>query len=172
MTDSDRHAEAIASLAQRHAFRVGVAESLTCGKLATGLGAAPSASEWFRGGVVAYASEVKFEVLGVTPGPVVTAECAREMAVGTARLLGADAVAAVTGVGGPDPEEGKPPGTVHVATYVRGVETGADLQLAGDPEEVLRQTQVRALEILHAAMQSALDPAGPAPARGQESNAL
>jgi len=156
VTESDRRAEAIASLAQRYGFRVGVAESLTCGKLAVGLGAAPQASSWFRGGVVAYASAVKFEVLGVTPGPVVTAECARQMAAGAAQLLGADAVVAVTGVGGPDPEEGEPPGTVHAAAYVRGVETCVRFQLPGDPADVLDQTQVRALELLRGAMQAAV----------------
>lgn len=173
MTESDRRAEAIASLAQRYAFRVGVAESLTCGKLAVALGAAPDASSWFRGGVVAYASAVKFEVLGVTPGPVVTAECARQMATGSAQLLGADAVVAVTGVGGPDPEEGEPPGTVHAAAYVRGVETHARFQLSGEPADVLEQTQVRALELLCGAMERAVDSAsgGSAQALDEESRA-
>jgi len=168
VTESDRHAEAIASLAQRYTFRVGVAESLTSGKLAAALGAAPDASSWFRGGVVAYASEVKFEVLGVTPGPVVTSQCAREMAAGAARLLGADAVAAVTGVGGPDDEEGKPPGTVHVATFVRGVELSADLDLSGDPPQVLEQTELRTLAMLREAMQDSVD-AARSGSRGEES---
>ena len=50
--------------------------------------------------------------LGVDPGPVVTALAARQMAGGVARLLGADVAISVTGVGGPDEEEGQPPGTV------------------------------------------------------------
>lgn len=157
MTEGDRFAEAIASLAMRSGFRVGVAESLTCGKLSSELGATPNASEWFRGGVVAYASDVKFDVLGVTPGPVVTPSCAREMAAGAARVLDADATVAVTGVGGPDPQEGEPPGTVHVAAWVRGVETGHRLQLSGGPEEVLAQTTPRALELLLEAMHVAAE---------------
>jgi nicotinamide-nucleotide amidase len=152
VTDGDRHAEAIASLARRNRVRVGVAESLTCGKIAAQLGAAPNASEWLRGGVVAYASEVKFDVLGVTPGPVVTPECARQMASGAASVLGADAVVAVTGVGGPDPEEGHPPGTVYVATWVRGTQTCERFQLNGSPEAVLESTVPKALEALRAAM--------------------
>jgi nicotinamide-nucleotide amidase len=155
VTNGDRRADAIASLATRSGFRVGVAESLTCGKLAAELGAAPDASEWFRGGVVAYAPEVKFDVLGVTPGPVVTARCAREMAAGTAALLGADATVAVTGVGGPDPEEGEQPGTVYLATWVRQEVTCERLELPGDPEEVLARTSVHALEMLLSAMQRA-----------------
>ncbi|MGC4938171.1 CinA family protein [Kribbella sp. DT2] len=52
---------------------VAVAESLTSGSLACQLGAATDASDWFAGGVVAYTTAVKVGVLGVDPGPVVTA---------------------------------------------------------------------------------------------------
>ncbi len=51
---------------------------------------------------------MKFDVLGVQPGPVVTPECAEGMARGVGRLLGADVAIAATGVGGPEPSEGKP----------------------------------------------------------------
>ena len=152
MPDHTPAVEAIALLAAEEAFQVGVAESLTSGQLAADLGAGPDASVWFRGGLVAYASQVKFDVLGVTPGPVVTAECARQMAVGATRLLGADAVVATTGVGGPDSEEGEPPGTVFVATLVRGRARCERLDLSGDPAEVLVQTRARVLAILLAAM--------------------
>jgi nicotinamide-nucleotide amidase len=145
---------ALAALASRHDFQVGVAESLTCGQLAAVLGAGEDASDWFRGGLVAYASQVKFDVLGVTPGPVVTAGCARQMALGATRLLGADAVVATTGVGGPEPEEGEPPGTVFVAALVRGHATGLRLELPGDPAEVLRQTRAHALDVLLDAMRA------------------
>jgi len=139
------HVEAIASLARSHGFGIGVAESLTSGQVAADLGAGPQAASWFRGGLVAYASEVKFDVLGVRPGPVVSEECARQMAWGVASLLDADAVVAATGVGGPDPDEGEPPGTVYVATLVRGRETCERLDLDGDPQAVLAQTRERAL---------------------------
>jgi nicotinamide-nucleotide amidase len=138
----------IAALAARLDLRVGVAESLTSGQLAQRLGAGPDAADWFRGGLVAYATEVKYDLLGVSPGPVVTAECAVEMARGAARLLGADAVVATTGVGGPGPEEGQPPGTVYVAAIVRDRDTCRRLDLEGDPAEVLRQTTERSLRIL------------------------
>lgn len=149
--------EAIASLAISHALRVGVAESLTSGKVAAHLGAGPDASEWFRGGVVAYAAEVKSEVLGVTSDRVVTPECARQMAHGVGRLLDADATVAVTGVGGPAPEEGEPPGTVYVAAAVRGQERCERLDLIGDPDEVLGQTTRFALQILLELMGEAVD---------------
>ena len=65
--------------------------------------------------VVAYDEQVKFDVLGVEPGPLVSTRCAEQMAAGAARLLQADAVIALTGVGGPEPDEGKPPGTAVMA---------------------------------------------------------
>ena len=99
---------------------VAAAESLSSGGITNALGAAPEASDWLRGGVVAYAEQVKREVLGVTARSVTTAQCAREMAEGVARLLGADAAVAVTGVGGPEPADGVPAGTVFAAVTVRG----------------------------------------------------
>jgi nicotinamide-nucleotide amidase len=89
-----------------------VAESLTGGMVASRLVAVPGASEWFRGGVVSYASEVKHEVLGVPEGPVVSEAAAIAMADGVRRLLGADVGLATTGVAGPTEMEGQPPGTV------------------------------------------------------------
>jgi nicotinamide-nucleotide amidase len=139
---------ALAELARDHDYHVGVAESLTSGQIATALGAGPDASTWFRGGVVAYAPEVKFDLLGVTPGPVVTDRCARELAYGALKVLGADAAVAVTGVGGPDPEEGHPPGTVFMTAVVRGEEACERLALEGSPDEVLAATRRRALEAL------------------------
>jgi nicotinamide-nucleotide amidase len=157
MTDRDTLVEAIAELAAEHGLTIGVAESLTGGQLAADLAAGPDASSWFRGGLVAYASEVKFDVLGVTPGPVVTATCARQMAWGVASLLDADAAVATTGVGGPDAEEGEPAGTVHLATLVRGHETAIRLDLAGEPPEILEQTRTRALALLRDAIVSSIE---------------
>lgn len=168
MTDRDAArgalVEEIASLAADHGLTVGVAESLTGGQLAADLAAGPEAGTWFRGGLVAYASEVKFDVLGVAPGPVVTAACARQMAWGVGSLLDADAVVATTGVGGPDPEEGEPPGTVHLAALVRGHDAGVRLDLAGDPATILEQTRTHALALLRDAIVASLDGvSGPRP---------
>lgn len=137
--------ERIATAARDRGLTVATAESLTSGLIASRLGAGPEASEWFRGGVVAYQEPVKFDVLGVPEGPVVTATCAEEMARGVARLLGADVAVAVTGVGGPDPEEGEPPGTVYVGLALRGRVASARVDLDGEPEEVLEGTADAAL---------------------------
>jgi nicotinamide-nucleotide amidase len=94
---------------------VAVAESLTGGLLSSRLAAASAASEWFCGAVVAYSRRVKHEVLGVPAGPVVSRAAAVAMARGAATLLGADLSVALTGAGGPEPQDGQPPGTVWLA---------------------------------------------------------
>ena len=137
--------ETIATIAVRRGLRIAVAESLTGGRVASALSQGPDASDWFCGGVVAYAPHVKFEMLGVTPGPVVTARCAREMAVGVAGALRADATVALTGVGGPEPDEGEPAGTVYLATSVHGQVETRRLAFSGDPDEVVEQTTDAAL---------------------------
>ncbi|MCW2755389.1 MAG: CinA domain protein [Marmoricola sp.] len=139
----------IARAARDRHVSVGVAESLTSGHLAAALGAAPSASEWFRGGVVAYAPEVKFDLLGVTRGPVNCASCAKELALGAGRVLGADLAVAATGVGGPGPDDGVPAGTVFVGVARGGaVLEVAELHLPGSPRDVLDATVSVCLRML------------------------
>jgi nicotinamide-nucleotide amidase len=141
-------ARTLADLLDGGGRRVAVAESLTAGRIATHLGAAPSSSEWFVGGVVAYASDIKFAVLGVEPGPVVSARCAEQMASGVARLMNADVAVAVTGVGGPGRQEDQPVGTVHIGVYASGEVHSERHDMGDDVEEILDATTVRALEIL------------------------
>ncbi|HET7902115.1 MAG TPA: CinA family protein [Candidatus Nanopelagicales bacterium] len=99
---------------------VAVAESLTGGLVVATLVSVPGASAVVRGGVVAYMTDVKTSVLGVDRGLLdlegaVTPEVAREMARGVVALIGADYGVATTGVAGPDPQDGRPVGEVHVA---------------------------------------------------------
>lgn len=147
----DETLQAIADVARRHDLWIGVAESLTSGAVASRLGAAPQAADWFRGGVVAYHESVKFDVLGVTPGPVVTQRCAWQMAVGAAELLGADIALGVTGVGGPEPSEGSPPGTVIMAVVAQGVHDYGNHHFPGEPEDVVNATVEEAVRLLAAA---------------------
>ncbi len=151
MTDHDR-AQQVADLAMARGLWVGAVESLTCGRLAAALGAASEASSWLRGGIVAYATEVKQELLGYQGDRVVTHECAREMARAGARLLGAEAVVSATGVGGPGPSEGEPAGTVIVATSVLGKLASHRLLIDGEPGEVLEQAVVACLRLLEKAI--------------------
>jgi nicotinamide-nucleotide amidase len=148
MSSTEETVERVADLAAEKGLSVAAAESLTSGLIAHRLGAGPNAADWFRGSVVAYQEHVKFEVLGVPEGPVVTADCAEDMARGVARLFAADVAVAATGVGGPDPSEGKPAGTVFVAVAVDGKVDTRQLDLDGDPGEILQDAATHAIELL------------------------
>lgn len=146
-------AEEIAERVKTLGLTVAAAESLTAGAISVALGAAPEASDWYRGGIAAYSEEVKREVLGVTAEKVTSAQCARELALGVARLLGADASVAVTGVGGPGPTEGEPEGTVFAAAQVGGEVFEAHHVFDGDPAEVVHETVGAALALLRQALE-------------------
>ncbi|GAB3613001.1 CinA family protein [Humibacter ginsengisoli] len=144
-------ASSIARLAQHKALRVACAESLTSGAIASHLGAASSASEWFAGGVVAYSAQLKFDLLGVERGPVVTATAAEQMARGVAKLASADVALAVTGEGGPEPAEDAPVGTVYVAVWGLGVHEVREFHFDGGPGDIVHATALQALRMLRAA---------------------
>ncbi len=129
-----------------------VAESLTGGLLAAAFAEGDDASTWFRGGVVAYAAEVKHSVLAVPDVPIVSADCARSMAEGVGRLLGADVAVAVTGVGGPDPQDGEPPGTVWLAVAVDGTVRSVLVRADGAPGDVCSTTVDSAIELVRRAV--------------------
>ena len=100
------------------------AESITGGQLGSTITAIPGASQIFRGGVVAYATDLKSSLLGVSDslladGGAVQAQVALEMATGVAVKLDADFGLAVTGVAGPTSQDGHLPGTVFVACVMR-----------------------------------------------------
>ena len=152
MSTRDEQVARIAASAKDRGLSVACAESLTAGGLASALARGENAASWFRGAVVAYASEVKFEVLGVANGPVVTAACARQMAAGVADHLGANVSVANTGVGGPDPEEGEPAGTVYIAICLDGRTHAVRHQFDGDPAAIIEQTIEAALSQLETAL--------------------
>ena len=140
MTIDTERVERIAKLAASRKVRVVTSESLTSGTVAKWMGAGPDAADWFGGGVIAYQERVKFDVLGVDEGPVVTEVCAAQMARGARELLQADLAVSCTGVGGPDPSEGKDPGTVFIAVATANDVVVRELALDGSPEEILEET--------------------------------
>ncbi|GAA1443247.1 nicotinamide-nucleotide amidohydrolase family protein [Nocardiopsis tropica] len=96
------------------------AESLTGGLIGAHLTAVPGSSRTYRGGVVTYATDAKAAVLGVPEDLLaehgaVHPDVAAHMARGARRLFGADHGVAVTGVAGPQPQDGQPVGTVYAA---------------------------------------------------------
>jgi nicotinamide-nucleotide amidase len=130
-----------------------VAESLTGGTLAAALTAIPGASAAFRGAVVAYATDLKSSLLGVRPDLLerhgaVHPSVAAAMAEGSCQRMAASAGAATTGVAGPDPADGQPVGTVHIAVSVAGVTTTQALALSGDRDQIRRATVEQVLELL------------------------
>jgi nicotinamide-nucleotide amidase len=135
--DHDPLADAIAASGRSLA----VAESLTGGLLSNRFARLPGAADWFRGGVVAYCRPVKEELLGIGEAPVVSEAAARSMARGAASVLGADVALAVTGVGGPDPQDGLEPGTVWIALHRPDGDDLAERHVfKGDPAAVVEQT--------------------------------
>ena len=127
----------------------GVAESLTGGLIASRLVNVPGASAWFRGGVVAYDARVKFDVLGVPEGPVVTESAAAAMAEGAARVTGADVGLGITGVAGPEEQEGVAAGTVFVGLLLPGQPAQTrELRVPGDRERVRQYGAISALDLL------------------------
>ena len=93
---------------------LGVAESVTGGLVAGRLTAIVGASDVFRGGIISYASDIKFDLLSVTRGPVVSETAAKEMAIGARKILGCDIGLALTGVAGPSEQDGVKVGTLCV----------------------------------------------------------
>lgn len=130
-----------------------LAESLTGGLLGAAVTAVPGVSATFRGGVVAYATELKTTLLGVDAhliarvGPV-DAGVAAQMAAGARERLRATYGLATTGVAGPDPQDGHPPGEVYVAVSGPGGGLHRRLELAGDRAAVRAAAVTEALRLL------------------------
>lgn len=116
--DDDTMESVVLDLLRTRGLTLAVAESLTGGLVGARMASVPGASDVFLGGVVAYDARVKFDVLGVPEGPVVTEEAAAAMAIGVRRLLAADVGVAATGVAGPAEQEGRPVGLVCLAVAV------------------------------------------------------
>ncbi|MCM3659851.1 CinA family protein [Georgenia satyanarayanai] len=153
--DAQQLARTVAEHAIDRGVTVATAESLTSGQIAVHLGAAPNAGTWFSGGAVTYTVEAKQKALGVPDVPVISEACARTMAEGAARLLGADCAVAVTGVGGPDRQEDQPVGTVFIAIHTPAGTTCEKHHFDGDPQEILDATTARALKLLGAGLEDA-----------------
>jgi nicotinamide-nucleotide amidase len=143
----------IIGLLTRRGETVAAAESLTGGLVAAALTDVPGASNAFRGGVVAYATELKAQLLNVDVtmlkrhGPVY-APVAAAMAEGIRQRLGATIGVATTGVAGPGPQDGHPAGTVHIAVSLAGDTVVRTVALPGNRDEVRRLSVERVLGLL------------------------
>jgi nicotinamide-nucleotide amidase len=146
--DDDNMEAAVGQLLLAGGLSLGVAESLTGGLVGSRLSSVPGASDWFRGSIVAYASDVKRKLLDVAEGPVVSELAAEEMAAGAATALGADIGLALTGVAGPTEQEGQPVGTVWVGMAVEGATSARLFRLFGDRTQIRQIATISALDML------------------------
>jgi len=151
-SDQSAAASAVVALLMTAGWTVAVAESLTGGLLGAALTSVPGSSAVFRGGVIAYSTDLKHTLLGVatelleTEGAVAT-QTARAMADGVRGRLAADCGMATTGVAGPGPQGGHPAGEVHVAVTWPAGTASAVLQLDGDRAAVRSATVDAVLEL-------------------------
>lgn len=147
----------IVSACKERGVTLATAESLTGGLLATGIVEVPGSSEVFRGGVVTYATDTKASVLGLDEKllkHVVSEPVAKAMAERASALFDADIAVSTTGVAGPEPLDGQPPGTAWVAVYARaragrGARTQTRLlDVPGDRNEVRSAVLVAAWSLV------------------------
>jgi nicotinamide-nucleotide amidase len=146
--DDETMEHAVGELLLARGWTLGLAESVTGGLVSSRIVAVPGASRWFRGSVVSYASGVKFDVLGVPEGPVVSEGSAAAMASGARRVLGADVGLGVTGVAGPDTQEGQPVGTVFLASDIGGDVDVRRIHLPGDRDRIRQFACISLLDAL------------------------
>jgi nicotinamide-nucleotide amidase len=146
--DDETMEHAVLALLAERGLTLGLAESVTGGYIAERITDVPGASQVFRGSIVSYASDVKRDVLGVPEGPVVSDEAAIAMAEGARRVLGAHVGLAVTGVAGPESQEGHRPGTVFVGWAIGDDVDSIMLKLPGDRIRVRQFTVISALDLL------------------------
>lgn len=142
---------------RRRRLTVGVAESLTGGLLAAALVDVAGASAVVRGGIVAYASDLKATLLGVdgrllSERGAVDPTVAQQMAEGVRRAVGergvpADVGLSTTGVAGPDPSDGREVGTVFVAVSAAESTRVEEFRFLGDRASIRRQSVVAAIAL-------------------------
>jgi nicotinamide-nucleotide amidase len=152
-TDEEELEETVGGLLAERELSLACAESLTGGSLSARIVNVPQASKYFLGGVVAYSPDAKRDLLGVAqetidgPGTVSEA-CALEMARGARAALGADVGLSTTGAAGPDPLEGRAPGTVWVGLSAKDTEEARTFTAPGDRGQVRRWAEQAALDLL------------------------
>jgi nicotinamide-nucleotide amidase len=143
--------DAVAALLRSRRLTLATAEGVTAGLVASLLSAAPGASAWLRGGIVAYDNRVKVDALAVSQHLIdakgaVSAEAAEAMAVGCRTRMRTDLAVSTVGVAGPgDAGPDKPAGTVFVGLAWDGGSSSSGFSWTGTRTEVQRRTAKLAL---------------------------
>ena len=148
-TNTDTMESVVLNLLEERGWTLGLAESVTGGLVGGRITSIAGASRVFKGGVISYASDVKFDVLGVEAGPVVSERAAMQMASGAQRVLGASVGLALTGVAGPDEQDGEPVGTLCVGVaFPNGQTFSTRSQLPGQRDQMRQFSVITALAFL------------------------
>lgn len=155
--DHDSMESVVVDLLREGGLTLALAESLTGGMACSRLTAVEGVSDVLKGAIVSYASEVKFDLLDVTPGPVVNERTAAEMAEGTRRLLGADVGLSLTGVAGPAEQDGMPVGTVCVGVALPSGTHTTTVRLGRQRDQIRQFAVITALDFLRRRMIEPLD---------------
>lgn len=145
--------EAVLELLKERGETLTTAESLTGGMLSARVTNVSGASEVFKQGFVTYCNEAKQMLLQVREETLckygaVSEQTAREMAENGARLTGADACVALTGIAGPNASEGKPVGLVYIACHYRGTTAVREFHFNGERAKIRESAVVKALTLL------------------------
>jgi nicotinamide-nucleotide amidase len=146
--DTDTMESVVLDMLRTRGFSLGLAESVTGGLVSARLTAIAGASDVLRGSIVSYASDVKFDLLSVDPGPVVSEEAALQMAIGARERLGADIGLALTGVAGPAEQDQMPVGTLCVGISGPGGSLTRTLRLPGQREQMRQFSVISSLDLL------------------------
>jgi len=147
--DADNMETVVLNLLREQGLTLGLAESVTGGLVSGRLTSIPGASDVLRGSVVSYASEVKFDLLDVPRGPVVSEAAAIAMAEGARRVLGADVALSLTGVAGPAEQDGQPVGTLCIAVAINGHSTvSTTLRMPGQRDQMRQMSVISSLDFL------------------------
>ena len=147
--DTDNMESVVLNLLREQGLTLGLAESVTGGLVSGRLTSIPGASDVLRGSVVSYSSEVKFDLLDVPRGPVVSEDAAVAMAEGARRVLGSDVALSLTGVAGPAEQDGQPVGTLCIAVAINGrVTVSTTLRMPGQRDQMRQMSVISSLDFL------------------------
>ena len=150
--------ESLHALCVSKEISVAVAESCTAGLVASTLTLKSGSSAFFKGGVIAYQNSIKIKILGVDEQAIlqyteVSAEVAKQMAVGVRRSFLVDYSIATSGYAGPSGgTNNNPIGTIFIAI---SSDNGVDVErfiFSGNREDIIKQASEQSLRLLYNAI--------------------
>lgn len=147
-TDGQNMERVVVDLLRQRDWKIALAESVTGGMVTARLVDVEGVSANLVGAVVSYASEVKFDLLGVDEGPVVNERAAAQMAEGVRRILHSDVGLALTGVAGPAEQDGMPAGTLCVGVAMPDRTITRTYRLPGHRDQMRQMSVITALDLL------------------------